>query len=258
MDEPSEIQAILPVEESDVDRDATSGKNEVGLSIDIATADSADSTLLTAGSTTPASDADRRNTCSAAALMRKSGPLEAEKLWLESRGLQDTDNDKKLAALLMKYTTLNKYELSVLLSKGRWRRIRREGTVLIREGESAKSLCMVLHGRFSVRKGGDEPTQPAAAAAATAALPVKVARELHHILPGQLVGSVEFNEPEREHVAGETVISLEPSTYIEWEMDDLRDLLKPRPHLRAQLTALVAADVATKFRQVQDAIVSFP
>lgn len=164
-------------------------------------------------------------------------PLWAEKMWLDLRGARDTANDQKLAAILRSRTQMDKYEISALLSKGKWRQIRREGTTVIREGEPTNFLIFILEGTFAVTKGEGETV-----------------RRLHTIHPRQLIGSLEFNEPEREHLAGETVVSLEPCSFIAWDMDDLRQLLAPRPRLRAQLTSLVAADLATKFRQVEENI----
>lgn len=170
-------------------------------------------------------------------LLTRRNSLVAEKMWLERRGIEDTAQDRKLAAILRQRTSLNKYEISALLSKGRWRCIAREGTVLIREGEPTTFLCMILKGTLSAHKGeGDKVCQ------------------LHKILPEQMVGSVELLEAEREHVAGETVTALEPVTYICWDVDDLRALLAPRPKLRAQLTTLVAIDLAAKFRQVEEMV----
>jgi hypothetical protein len=166
--------------------------------------------------------------------VREKSPLWAEKLWLEKRGKADTANDQQLAAILLARTHMDKYEISALLSKGRWRRILREGTVVIREGEPTTSLLFILSGTLAAIKGEGES-----------------AHQLHTISPEQMVGSLELHEPEREHLAGETVISLEPCTYIAWDLDDLRELLSPRPRLRAQLTTLIAADLAAKFRQVE-------
>jgi hypothetical protein len=67
-------------------------------------------------------------------------PLEIEQLWLERRGTHDTSNDQKLAVTLRDRTALNRYELSALISKGRWRNILRAGTVIIREGEPVTAL----------------------------------------------------------------------------------------------------------------------
>jgi hypothetical protein len=166
----------------------------------------------------------------------KKSPLWAEKLWLEQRGKMDTAHDQQLASILLARTQMDKYEISALLSKGRWRRILREGTVVIREGEPTTSLFFVLSGTLEAQKtqGGSSTTQ-----------------KLHTISSQQMIGSLEFNEPEREHLAGETVISLEPCTYMAWDLDDLRELLAPRPHLRAQLISLIAVDLAIKFRQVE-------
>lgn len=164
-------------------------------------------------------------------------PIRAEQLWLERRGAKDTANDKSLATILRQRTSLNQFELSALLSKGRWRNILREGTVLIREGEPTTFLIMLLEGNLSVHKGEGGSL-----------------RRLHTILRGQLVGSIEMNEPEREHLAGQTVTALVPCTYIQWDLDDLRELLKPRPRLRAHLTALIATDLSAKLRQVEETI----
>jgi hypothetical protein len=162
-----------------------------------------------------------------------ASPPQAEKLWLEQRGKKDTKNDHKLARILRQRTDLDRYELSALISKGRWRRILRANTVLIREGEPMTKLYMILRGKLSVFKGEGEH-----------------ARLLHNILPRQLVGSIEWSELGREHIAGETVVSIEPCIYIAWDLDDLRIFLGPRPKIRAQLTALLASDLAAKFRQV--------
>ena len=162
-----------------------------------------------------------------------ASPLQAEKLWLEQRGEKDTKNDHKLARILRQRTDLDRYELSALISKGRWHRILRADTVLIREGEPMTKLYMILRGKLSVFKGEDEH-----------------ARLLHNILPQQLAGSIEWSELGREHIAGETVVSVEPCIYIAWDLDDLRIFLGPRPKIRAQLTALLASDLAAKFRQV--------
>mmetsp|Transcript_60017 Transcript_60017/g.177953 ORF Transcript_60017/g.177953 Transcript_60017/m.177953 type:complete len:403 (-) Transcript_60017:127-1335(-) len=169
--------------------------------------------------------------------MLAKSPLHAEKLWLEKRGACDTSNDQRLSKILQRHSNMNRYEISTLLAKGRWRSILREGTVMIREGEPVNNLFILLNGKLSVHKGEGHG-----------------AHELHHILPPQLIGSIEFHEAESEHIAGETVTSLEPCTFISWDVDDLRELLKPRPHLRAQLTTIVAADLATKFRQVEDMV----
>jgi len=182
----------------------------------------------------------------------RRSPLQAEQLWLERRGARDTANDKQLATFLSRCTCLNKYELSALLAKGRWRNILRPGTVVIREGEPTKSLSMVLTGTLSASKE-EEKRVDAADGPDNGSGGVTFCK-LHDILPGQMIGSIEFNEPEREHLAGETVTSLESCTYMEWDLDDLRELLGPRPRLRAQLTVLVAADVAAKFRQVEKSV----
>ena len=170
-------------------------------------------------------------------------PIAAEKLWLERRGAQETAQDKKLAILLQRRTDLNPYEISALIAKGRWRSILQCGTVLFREGEPVTFLAMVLTGSLTVSKGNG-----------------KTQRQLHTVQPGQMLGSLEWNEPEREHLAGETVTAQEPCRFIVWDLDDLRELLKPRPRLRAHLTALVATDLSIKFRQVQEALnlVDFP
>jgi len=161
----------------------------------------------------------------------------AEKRWLERRGQEDTKNDRELAAILQCRTNLNKYEISALLAKGKWRQIMRKGTVLIQEGEPTTCLCMILRVALSVFKGAGEKES-----------------RLHDILPEQMVGSLELLETEREHMAGETVKSLGPCTYISWDVDDLRELLAPRPRLRAQLTTLIAIDLAAKYRQVEEMV----
>jgi len=161
----------------------------------------------------------------------------AEKIWLEKRGIDDTLSDQKLAAILQQRTSLNKYEISALLSKGRWRQILRKGTVLIREGEPSTMLAMVLSGSLSVHKGENDGVI-----------------KLHSILKNQMVGSVELLETESEHIAGETVTALEPVTMIVWDADDLRALLAPRPRLRAQFTTLLAIDLAGKFRQIEEIV----
>ena len=170
-------------------------------------------------------------------LLDRRNSLLAEKQWLERRGVEDTQHDYELAAIIRRATSLNKFEISALLSKGRWRQILREGTVLFREGEPVTCLCMVLRGTLSADKGEDDKQC-----------------HLHTISPQQMVGSLELLEAEREHVAGETVTALEPCTYISWEVDDLRQLLGPRPRLRAQLTTLIAIDLAAKFRQVEEIV----
>lgn len=180
---------------------------------------------------------DDLSTTSSVSSHHTMSPIVAEKMWLERRGAHDTAYDKKLAVLLQRRTDLNQYEMSALIAKGRWRSILRTGTVLMREGEPTTFLAMVLTGSFAVTKGESD-----------------AARQLHTVRAGQLLGSLEFNEPEREHLAGETVTSLEPCVYIVWDLDDLRQLLKPRPRLRAHLTALVAADLSLKFRQVQEVV----
>ena len=109
--------------------------------------------------------------------------------------------------------------------------------MLIREGETATFLGILLEGRFSVHKEYGDGM-----------------RHLHNILAGQMVGSLELLEAGREHVSGETTVSLEPCTYICWDCDDLRELLAPRPRLRSQLMMLVAMDLAEKFRQVEDIV----
>ena len=167
---------------------------------------------------------------------RRSSIL-AEKKWLEQRGEEDTALDRQLAAILRQRTTLNKYEMSVLLSKGRWRHILREGTIIIRQGEPTTFLGMVLSGRLSVSKERDGEIY-----------------QLHMILSEQMVGSIELLEAESEHLAGETVTSLEPVVLICWDADDLRALRAPRPRLRAQIMSLVAIDLAAKFRQVEDMV----
>ena len=161
----------------------------------------------------------------------------AEKVWLEKRGTEDTLHDRRLAAILRQRTSLNKYEISALLSKGRWRHILREGTVLIREGEPTTMLAMILRGRLSVHKGEED----------------KISKP-HSIEKNQMVGSIELLETETEHIAGETVTSLEPVTMIVWDVDDLRALLAPRPRLRAQFTTLLAIDLAAKFRQIEEMV----
>ena len=172
--------------------------------------------------------------------LSSSNPIAAEKLWLERRGAHDTAQDKKLATLLQRRTDLNPYEISALIAKGRWRNILRKGTMLMCEGEPVTFLAMVLAGSFAVTRENGQMNR----------------RQLHTVQPGQLLGSLEWNEPEREHLAGETVTSLEPCTFIVWDLDDLRELLKPRARLRAHLTALVAADLSIKFRRVQEAVSS--
>jgi CRP-like cAMP-binding protein len=169
----------------------------------------------------------------------RQNSLIAEKMWLDKRGVEDTTNDLKLAAILKRRTSLNKYEISVLLSKGRWRHIKREGTVLIRQGETSTFIGIVLEGRFSVHKECDTGDK---------------IRHIHNILAGQMIGSLELWEAGREHVSGETTVSLEPCTFICWDCDDLRALLAPRPRLRSQMTMLVAIDLAEKFRQVEDIV----
>jgi CRP-like cAMP-binding protein len=166
-----------------------------------------------------------------------NNPILAEKLWLKYRSERDTECDQKLAVELMHRTSLNVYELSALLSVGRWRTILRNGTILIREGEPIHYLCMILSGTLSVYKGEGEQ-----------------ARELHIIKSGDLVGSVEFMDSEREHIAGETVVAREPCTYMEWECDELRHFLAFRTHLRAQLMTLLARDLSAKFRQVEQSL----
>ena len=178
-------------------------------------------------------------TSSTKSLVAMTSPIEAERTWLERRGAHDTAFDKKLAVILQQRTDLNPYEISALIAKGRWRNIMRQGTVLMREGEPATFLAMVLLGSLVVSKGEGQEC-----------------RRLHTVQAGQLVGSLEWNEPEREHLAGETVTSLEPCTFIVWDLDDLRQLLKPRPRLRANFTTMVAADLSLKFRQVQEAVPS--
>lgn len=188
------------------------------------------------GDGSTAIDVDKVSTLS---VQRKPGldrrsSIYAEKMWLEKRGTEDTLHDRKLAAILRQRTSLNKYEISALLSKGRWRHILREGTVLIREGEPTTMLAMILRGRLSVHKGeGDKISK------------------LHSIEENQMVGSIELLETETEHIAGETVTSLKPVTMIVWDVDDLRALLAPRPRLRAQFTTLLAIDLAAKFRQIE-------
>lgn len=158
--------------------------------------------------------------------------LVAEKRWLERRGVEDTANDQRLASILRCRTSLNKWEISALLSKGRWKRILREGTVLVREGETSTFLGIILEGALSVhQEEGDKM------------------HHLHNILPTQMVGSLELLEAGRDHISGETTVSLQPCTFISWDCDDLRELLAPRPRLRSQLTMLVAMDLAEKFRQ---------
>ena len=170
--------------------------------------------------------------------MDKRSTLIAEKMWLERRGVEDTALDRRLAVLLRHRTSLNKYEISALLSKGRWRHILRKGTTLIREGETMTFLCFVLEGTLSVHKGDGDTIC-----------------ELHKILPEQMVGSLELLEIDTMHIAGETVTSMEaPVTYICWDIDELRALLAPRARLRAQLTTLIAMDLAAKFRQVQNMV----
>lgn len=163
--------------------------------------------------------------------------LIAEKRWLERRGAEDTANDEWLAVLLQSRTTLNKYEISVLLSKGRWRHILQKGTTLLREGEPATFLGLVMTGTMSVHKGEGND-----------------AKHLHDITPTQMIGSLELLEIGREHISGETVVSLQPCTWICWDCDDLRELLAPRPCLRSQLTMLVAVDLTAKFRQVEEIV----
>ena len=192
-----------------------------------------------AGDASTAIDVDK---VSALSVQRKPkldrrGSIYAEKMWLEKRGTEDTLHDRKLAAILRQRTSLNKYEISALLSKGRWRNILREGTTLIREGEPTTMLAMILHGRLSVHKGEDD----------------KISK-LHSIEENQMVGSIELLETETEHIAGETVTSLEPVTMIAWDVDDLRALLAPRPRLRAQFTTLLAIDLAAKFRQIEEMV----
>ena len=109
--------------------------------------------------------------------------------------------------------------------------------MLIREGEPTTMLAMILRCRLSVHKGeGDKRSK------------------LHSIEKNQMVGSIELLETETEHIAGETVTSLEPVTMIVWDVDDLRALLAPHPRLRAQFTTLLAIDLAAKFRQIEEMV----
>jgi CRP-like cAMP-binding protein len=165
---------------------------------------------------------------------KHNSPMLAEKLWLQRRSERDTECDQKLAREIQNRTALNVYELSALLSVGRWRNILRNGTIFVREGEPIHYLSMILSGTLSVYKGEGEQ-----------------ARELHIVGSGDLVGSIEFMDSEREHIAGETVVAREPCTYIEWECDDLRHFLALRTHLRAQLMTLLARDLSAKFRQIE-------
>mmetsp|Transcript_35429 Transcript_35429/g.77692 ORF Transcript_35429/g.77692 Transcript_35429/m.77692 type:complete len:525 (-) Transcript_35429:12-1586(-) len=212
LDEPQEV-AVIPLE------DDHNTSNEVQYAAEIE--EGKESVLLSV----QRKPVNRRNS------------IIAEMQWLEQRGAEDTALDRQLAAILRERTSLNKYEISALLSKGRWRHILRGGTVLIREGELTTFLGMLLSGSLSVSKERDG----------------KIC-QLHMILPGQLVGSIELLETETEHIAGETATSLEPVVFISWDTDDLRALLAPRPRLRAQMTTLVAIDLAAKFRQVEDMV----
>ena len=160
-----------------------------------------------------------------------------EKRWLEKRSMEDTRHDEELSFILSRKTSLNKHEISALLSKGRWRHILRKGTVMIREGEPVTSLSMILEGSLSVHKGEG-----------------KNECQLHSILPQQMVGSLELLESGSDHLSGETIVARGPCTFISWDVDDLRQLLALRPRLRAQLTTLIAMDLAAKFRQVEEMV----
>lgn len=170
-----------------------------------------------------------------AAAASARSPVKAEAQWLAMRAELDSANDIRLARILMDRSDLSSYEVEALISRGRWRSIRRVGTVLVREGEQVTHLCMLLDGALQATRGEGEAARP-----------------LHRVVSGEMAGSLELLEPEREHLAGETVAAVEtPCTFVSWDVDDLRELLAPRPRLRAQLAMMLGMDLARKYRQVE-------
>lgn len=144
-------------------------------------------------------------------------------------------NAQLLRALVGAPGSIKQSEADVLLRLGKWRYIRRVGTVLQREGEPVTSLAIVLDGRLAATKGEDGES-----------------KQLHFVAPPQLAGSIEFLDGDAEHLSAETLTAVEaPVTYFLWDAADLRAAVRRRPSLRAALATLVAVDVTRKYRELE-------
>ena len=143
------------------------------------------------------------------------------RLLMERRPVTLSEEEQRLCDLV--FRTMTPREMLKILRLGTWKAAN-AGECLVRRGEALDSLMVIYSGKACVEVDGKNVTE---------------------LEPGQFIGGISY-------VTNETtpanVVSLEPTRYIAWPKEALKDFMHKNPELHTALQTTLAIDF-TKWLQ---------
>ena len=137
----------------------------------------------------------------------------------ERSGVDFTDEEKELYQTLFK--NFAPFEFMKLLRLGKWLHAK-EGQLLAVEEQRLESVMLIYNGLVSVETNGEQIAQ---------------------LKDGSLVGEMSFIT---DGAATATVRALQPTRYLSWSKEEMRDLLKRNPNMRLAMETVFSADMTKK------------
>ena len=137
----------------------------------------------------------------------------------ERRGVEFTEEEQELYQTLFK--NFAPFEFMKLLRLGAWKDAR-TGQLLAVQGERLDNVLLIYNGLASVESNGEEVAQ---------------------LKDGTLVGEMSFVN---DGVASATVRVIEPTRYLSWPKNDLRQMLRRNPSMGHAMEKVFTSDLVKK------------
>ncbi|HEX8652071.1 MAG TPA: cyclic nucleotide-binding domain-containing protein [Pyrinomonadaceae bacterium] len=137
----------------------------------------------------------------------------------ERRGVEFTDEEKELYDTLFK--SFAPFEFMKLLRIGKWLEAKKDQVLAVEE-EPLDSVMLIYNGLVSVEAGG---------------------RSLAQLKDGSFIGEISFITGGK---ATASVRALEPTRYLSWHKEELRQLLKRNPSMRSAMQTVLSSDLTKK------------
>lgn len=137
----------------------------------------------------------------------------------ERRGVEFTDEEKELYDTMFK--SFAPFEFMKLLRIGNWSEAKKDQVLAVEE-EPLDSVMLIYNGLVSVEAGG---------------------QSLAQLKDGSFIGEISFITGGK---ATASVRALEPTRYLSWPKEELRQLLKRNPSMRSAMQTVLSSDLTKK------------